>query len=74
MQELGIVLLLVGVLNLGFTAYHYLHARAYSSEADAGGDGAGASKVFSWSHSLRGIGTLIMGVLCIAGGVVVLFL
>ena len=71
MRETGWWLLLFGVLHLGFTAYHYFHARGWAADA-RGGEGATASKWFAVGHVFRGIGSLIFGLLLLAGGVIMI--
>ena len=71
MQKLGLTCLGVGALFVAFAVYHYFQARGDAKAAEAGRH-ANMYKIFSVSHGLRGIGSLIMGLALIIGGVVVL--
>ncbi|MBW3542347.1 MAG: hypothetical protein KY476_18935 [Planctomycetes bacterium] len=71
MQDFGWSLLGLGGLFLAFAVYHYFHARGDAKAAEAG-EAATMFKIFSVSHGLRGIGSLIMGLVLVVGGIIVL--
>lgn len=71
-ERFGWMMILAGVLFTGFAVYHYFHMRGWAAEARANDSMSGVSRIFTVSHGFRGVGSLVMGVHLLAGGIIVL--